>query len=635
MISRYHFFRPRLVVLVFASMLCALAATGSDQPHWIRITSSHFAVVTDADPKQGREALVRFEQMRSVFAQLLARNRVNLSEPLDILALRTDDEYNRVTPTRNNQPLADPGFFIHGADRNYAVLNVSKENSWRPTARDFASVLLNFNYPQTQTWFDEGFVDYFSSLHLDDKQAQIGEDPQQFTQLLNTQAWLSIPDLFQQRPPASPDNSHNGLFNAQSWIVMHYLLAQNKLPETGTYFGLVENEKMPVAAAIEKAYGLTADKFAQAVKDYFHSLASASRNGNRNGTQALNPVQAEDIGSSIQELTADEGQSLVAEMSLRLPNRRDQAVQQLETITADPKSDNVIARRALGWAHLQKKEFDLAVEELSKGADLNVKDPWLHYYLALVKHEVAQSSSQATQGLSNMMQDLHMVLDWDPEFAEARNMLAMAQLEGGGAHAALESIRAAIQLNPRSQSYLLNLAQIYLGGKEWEASSALLDRLKTSSDTQVAKTAGELLDGLPMLKKYGVLPNSAKPQSATSASSSTSRTPAQSTSRAAKQNPEPDEDESDVHVPLPPQPDKRPIQHLKGRLVSVDCSQAPSAILSVSAGAKMLKLRTEDYKSLMVIGADDFSCEWTSRPVAVNYKAGGKADGDLVSVEIQ
>jgi len=143
----------------------------------------------------------------------------------------------------------------------------------------------------------------------------------------------------------------------------------------------------------------------------------------------------------------------------------------------------------------------------------------------------------------------------------------------------------------------------------------------------VAKTAGELLDGLPMLKKYGVLPKSAKPQPAASAPSSTSKT--------AKQNPEPDEDESDYHAPVQPQPDKRPIQHLKGRLLSVDCSQRPSAILSVSAGAKMLRLRTEDYKSLMLIGADDFSCEWTSRPVAVNYKAGGKADGDLVSIELQ
>ena len=55
----------------------------------------------------------------------------------------------------------------------------------------------------------------------------------------------------------------------------------------------------------------------------------------------------------------------------------------------------------------------------------------------------------------------------------------------------------------------------------------------------------------------------------------------------------------------------------------------------MSAGTRVLKLRTENYKSLMLMGADEFSCEWRSRAVAINYRAGGKADGDLVSVELE
>jgi hypothetical protein len=48
-----------------------------------------------------------------------------------------------------------------------------------------------------------------------------------------------------------------------------------------------------------------------------------------------------------------------------------------------------------------------------------------------------------------------------------------------------------------------------------------------------------------------------------------------------------------------------------------------------------MKFRTADYKSLLVIGEDSLSCEWKNRKVAVNYKPGGAADGDLVSVEVQ
>jgi hypothetical protein len=206
------------------------------------------------------------------------------------------------------------------------------------------------------------------------------------------------------------------------------------------------------------------------------------------------------------------------------------------------------------------------------------------------------------------------------------------------------------------------MAQIYMAGKSWEAATALLERLKSSPDPQVAKSAGEQLAGLPMLKKYGTLAqpqqtasasspspstspaspasSSPTPRSAaapsTAAPSATSRKPAAPQTKT-EQSPEPDEvtvDRAD-EPPVPAQPDKRAIQFLKGKLVAVDCSQAPSAILTVSAGAKVLKLRTPDYKSLTLIGADNFSCDWKGRTVAVNYRAGGKADGDLVSIEVQ
>jgi hypothetical protein len=67
----------------------------------------------------------------------------------------------------------------------------------------------------------------------------------------------------------------------------------------------------------------------------------------------------------------------------------------------------------------------------------------------------------------------------------------------------------------------------------------------------------------------------------------------------------------------------------------VDCSTSPAAILTVTAGSVNLKLRAANYKSLTIIGADDFSCEWTNRQVTVNYKPGGTADGDLVSLELR
>ncbi|MGA8151736.1 MAG: tetratricopeptide repeat protein [Terriglobales bacterium] len=655
--------------LLFA-MLPPSSSARDSEPHWLRIDSDHFSVLTDADERKGRDIVVRFEQMRAAFSQLLMKTRVNIPEPFSIIALRNNEEFSKVAPTRQDEAIARGGFFIAGTDRDYFVLDASQDESWRAISGDFGRVLLNYNYPPAQDWFDEGFVAYFSSIKLDNTQMQIVADPEfvapggqtsgsprtSFVDILNNATWLSIPELFAtRRQTPSPPKNHL-LFEAQSWMVMHYLVNQDKLSSTGTYLGLVESQKLPVEEAIQKAYGMTSAQLGQAAKDYFHALAPALQGRASGGPvppplkPAAAPLAADVVGSSTHEIPELEAQSLVAEMSLRLPEHRDQALKELDSIVSRPKGDNAVAHRAFGWDHMEQKEFDEAVEEYTKAVALDGRDPLTHFYLALWKFREAKLTGGETKGLANMMLDLHVVLDWDPEFAEAYNMLAMAQLEGGGVRAATDSLRAALQLSPRNQGYLLNMAKIYLAGKNWDAASAWLERLAASPDPTIASAARQDLQDIPFLKKYGVAPvhdagssattpstlspeASAKPGPPPSVASHAIGQPKAAPSQAAQSSDDAN-DENPDQPPPQPQIDRRPILYAKGKLVAVDCSQAPVAILTVAAGAKSLKLRTPDYKSLTLVGADQFSCAWTNQSVSVNYKARDGANGDLVSVEL-
>jgi Flp pilus assembly protein TadD len=333
----------------------------------------------------------------------------------------------------------------------------------------------------------------------------------------------------------------------------------------------------------------------------------------------------------MQAVSDTEARALVCEVMVRVPEHRDQGLLELQGIINQLKLDNAIAHRALAWDHMQKKKFDQATEELSKALELDANDPWTRYYLALVKYHAAQASGQPFKGLSNMMQDLRTVLDWYPEFAEAYSMLGMARVEGGVINSAMESMRAAMLLSPRNQQYVLNMAQIYLAGKKWDAATELLERLKSDPNPQIARAAAKNLADLPTLKKYGMPPQ----QTVEHPEKVAPAPPAQpKPEKPRAQEQEPESGEEPVR-PAEPQPDRRKMQFAKGKLVSIDCAQAPVAVLTVQAGGKTMKLRTEDYKALLLIGEDGFSCAWANRPVAVNYKAGGKADGDLVSLELQ
>ena len=85
-----------------------------------------------------------------------------------------------------------------------------------------------------------------------------------------------------------------------------------------------------------------------------------------------------------------------------------------------------------------------------------------------------------------------------------------------------------------------------------------------------------------------------------------------------------------VEAPIP-----LPVRFVKGKLVNVDCSASPQAVLTVTAGAKSLKLHVHDSGHVIVIGADELSCDWKNKTLAVNYRERPDGEGDVVSLEVQ
>jgi tetratricopeptide (TPR) repeat protein len=677
-----HGISPRLFLgahTLFLLSLIAVSDARAAEPPWLEIHSAHFTVITDGGDKKGREVALRFEQMRAVFGTLLGKDRLNLPVPLTILAFKNDKSYYQLAPLQNGQPIDSPGFFLPGDDQNFIVLGLFEDEPWRTVAHQFAHMLLNYNYPPAQGWFDEGLAEYFSSIRVDNKQVEIGGDPElrpsvtqdllqnqrdthppkSLTELLGAQVWLSIPDLFTMKHDTSTfsEGTHHTLFYAESWMVIHYLLHEKKLPETGAYFDLVLNQNVPVENAIQKAYGMSSTQFEQAVKNYFRSQtalalgldAARQRNPDPNAPanaaqvyQFPTPIGPDSMAITSKALAEADARAFYAGVQVRIPERREAGLTQLQALVTAPTtipptkdsgdtslssaSGSELAHRFLAWVDIQHSEFEQAATELGAAAVLNQRDLWIRYYRSVFKYRIAEAKHADMQGLANMMQDLRAVLEWYPEFAQAYDLMAVARMEGGGPVAAMEAERAAIQLSPRDERYVFHLAQIYIAGKKWEAADAILERLKSSGNSQISALAKEKLDQVATERKYGI---------PVASSASTKLAPQKSpfdileqdaAQRAAA--------EQDTQTSGPA--DKRAPKFLKGRLVAVDCSQPPTAILTVTSDAgTVLKLRASDYKSLLLIGADDFSCDWKDRKVTVNYKPGGLADGDLVSLEVR
>ncbi len=683
-------FLPIPLCVCFVVLTLNTPFSSAAEPPWLEVHSTHYTVITDAGEKKGQEIALRFEQLRAVFANLLTKDRLNESRPLTILAFKNDRSYYQLAPLHQGQPIDAPGFLLSGQDQDFIVLNAFEDEPWRAVTHDFAIRLLNFNYPPAQGWFDEGLAEYFSSVRVTNRDVEIGADPElsptvkqdlmgnqhethpakSLTELLAAQVWLSITDLFAMKhDPARNESTRHTLYYAESWIVMHYLLHEKKLPETGAYFGLVLNQHVPVEQAIQQAYGMSAAELEKAIKDYFHSQtglqtavddarrgsldpdnSTTARSGHTEHFQA--PVSPESSAITSKPLPEADARAIYAAVQVRIPERREAGLKTLHDLAttpteADRKAEskpskrmgedadqlptnaigNPTAHRFLAWDNIEHNQFEEAFNEINDGASLNPRDMWLRYYLCAGKYRLAQARHSEMMGLANMMLDLKAVLEWNGELADAYDLLAVARNSGGSSTAALQAERQAISLSPRNEHYVFHLAQIYVSGRKWDTASSLLDRLKSSSNPEIASQARELAMQAGTQRKYGLAANStevAKPQY------EAQKSPFDALDQEAEKR------EAAEHGGTPDSPDaRRTTKFVRGRLVTVDCSNAPMAVLTVHSEQGTLKLRTADYKSLLLVGADDFSCEWRDRAITANYKANGASAGDLISLEMR
>ncbi len=202
-------------------------------------------------------------------------------------------------------------------------------------------------------------------------------------------------------------------------------------------------------------------------------------------------------------------------------------------------------------------------------------------------------------------------------------LLAYTQMSSGEHDEALESMKKALQLSPRNEQYLYNLSQIYLAVQRVDEAVNVIRSLENSRDPGIAASARNSMEQVAKMKIV-LEAMSKRPEGGRVEG------PSPDHEAAAKPN---DTAADNQYKPLPRDP--HPLRFLKGKLMNVDCSAAPAAVLTVISDRKTWKMRVADSKHIIVIGADNFSCGWTNQRVALNYRETADGEGNVATVEIQ
>jgi Flp pilus assembly protein TadD len=603
------------VCLVVGCLVLWSRQSFAGDPQWVEVRSPNFSVITDAGDKRGRDVALHFEQMRSVFGKLMTKANVNLSVPLQIVAFRNTKEMRQIAPMFNGKPTELAGLFQGGEDRSFIMLDMSVDNPWQVVFHEYAHRLMDGNIStRTDPWFEEGFAEYFSSIEVDNKEARVGKIPEDTYRLLEQTGMMHISDLFRVRQNTKTYNEsgdHRDTFYAESGLLVHYLYDNQLMLKVADYFNATINEKKTVEQAIQQAFGMTPEQFDKTLRGYLSS-------GHFRYYPIPTPAGIVAAEFSVTPVSPADARAVLADIDAHSPDHQGRALGEFEDVLKmDP--NNASALRGAGYAYLQRQDFKNAAQYFKRAAEHDNKDPRVHYYNALMMNATGMSGGEK---LADIKKELETAIALDPKLADAYSLLAYAQASSGEQEKGLVTMKKAVELSPRNETYQINLANIYLANRNPDAAIALLQGLVASADQNVAHQARTTLaqaeDFKDRSKSFGprieIRTTEGVPTLRDSGGVSAGKV------------------EAPIEVETP-QPSS-PVRFIKGRLVSVDCSAAPQALLSVVAGTRSLKLHVGDSKHVVLIGADEFSCDWKNKSVSLNYREHASGDGDVVSLEV-
>jgi Tfp pilus assembly protein PilF len=610
------------------ALACLIMPTQSfaGDPQWVEVKSPNFSVITDAGEKRGRDVALHFEQMRAAFGTLMTKAHVNLPVPLQIVAFRNSKEMRQMSPLFNGKPTEDAGLFQGGDDRTFIMLDMSVENPWSVVFHEYAHQLMNGNLSvRADPWFEEGFAEYFSSIEVDNKEVRVGKIPEQTYVVLHQMGMMRVADLLRVQQYSKTYNEsgdHRNTFYAESGLLVHYIYDNKLVLKLADYFDARITQKKSVEEALQSAFGMTPEQLDKSLRDYLNS--------NRFRYYPLSSSSIVASEFAIAPVSQADARAVLADIDAHSLDHQDRAQSEFEDVLkADP--ENAAALRGMGYVYLRKHDLQHASEYFQRAAARDSKDPRVHYYNALL---MGQSYGFGKSGKSGeMKKELETAIALDPKLADAYSLLGYAETFSGEPEKGLAAMRKAVELSPRNENYQMNLASIYLANRKPDEAIAVLRSLASNGNPQVAGAAAAALVQAQNFKEQSkafgprmeVRPADGAPTSEGLTRGKEAGIPTDAKPTGAQS--------SDV----PPAP--TPVKFVKGNLAAVDCSAAPQALLNVIVPGRSLKLHVADSRHVVVFGADEFSCAWKNKKVAINYREHregmGSGDGDVVSVELQ
>lgn len=418
--------RPLILLGILAS---GPGLRGARKETWVEVKSPHFVAYSHASESDIRNALKGFEGIRDVFHQAFPGLRVDPPKPMVVIVLENEAAMKRFLPREfeGKDPARPAGYFISGADRNYAILRLDVDHQinqpYFVLFHEYTHSIVHQNFAAMPTWLDEGIADFYGGTEIRSEEVFLGRIPMGRLARLRESERLPLQTMLTvtHDSPHYREGEKTGMFYAQSWALVHYLFMDEQAKKAGLFHAYLKALAKSVDPLVAARMGLgDLDKLQK-------DLGAYSRRSVFTFWKLPLAIKLTEKDFQTRPLTDAEALLVTAEFlqtSQNEPASRSLLEQALALAPQQPE-----VQVALGYGHFIRGEKEQARRAFEESIRMGSKDFRAPYYLALLAQEnfgsgVAGADQilgwlKAAQGLRPDFPGIHMALcrqySWTPK----------------------------------------------------------------------------------------------------------------------------------------------------------------------------------------------------------------------------
>jgi tetratricopeptide (TPR) repeat protein len=483
--------------LLLFGLIIALGATSAAhaKDNWILVRTPNFNLVGNASEKDVRQVATRLEQFRDVFTRLFPAAKFNSPVPTTVLVFKSMSSY---------KPFMVPGsagYFQKGDDVNYITLTseLGQENPFSTIYHEYVHLLIDNTSGNVPIWFNEGLAEYYSTFAIEeDRKVHLGDLIPYHLEALRTEKMLPLRRLFEidHYSPEYNEGSKRGMFYAESWALVHYLILANggeRVPQLGKFLRTI-GSNLSIDEAFKQSFETEIETMEKDLKKYIagHNfkmqIATFERKLEVEGEITVTP------------LTEADAQAYLGDLLLHIRRMTESEARLQQALTLDPKQSMALA--SLGILRARQGKFVEAKQSLREAVGGNSANYLTHYYYA---YALSREGMDATGMIEKytpetaalMRAELNKAIELNPNFTESYSLLAFVNMvHNEELDKSIELLKKALALAPGRQDLALTLAQIHMQQQKFDLARQLLEPLRAAKDRQLKMHAEALLKSI-------------------------------------------------------------------------------------------------------------------------------------------